>query len=360
MKLSAADYALAVIGHRMAPLLRQFGDLETSLAARRLGPVAIERPLFISGLARSGTTILVDRLARAEGVATHRYRDFPFLWAPLTWNWFQDRLVVEQPAVERPHRDRITITRDSPEAFEEPIWQDFFPWVHDPRRLHILDAATQNPAFESFFHDHIRKILLLRGGSRYLSKGNYNVARLAYLARLFPDARFIVPVRAPLAHVHSLVKQHRLFTGYAHGDKRIGAYLRAAGHYEFGPQRQPINVSSDGAKRILAAWQDGDDYLGYAAQWREIYDHVDSLMGPDSELADRIVVLRYEDFCADPRTTLAEILDFAGLAAAGAHLLDDLGAISAPPDETADLPAAVRETVGRETETVAARFGYDS
>ena len=360
MKLSQADYALAVIGHRMGPLLRHFGDLETALAARRLGPVTIDRPLFISGLARSGTTILVDRLARAKGVATHRYRDFPFLWAPLTWNWFQDRLAVSQPAVERPHRDRITITRDSPEAFEEPIWQDFFPWVHDPRRVHILDATTRNPAFETFFHDHIRKVLLIRGGTRYLSKGNYNVTRLAYLARLFPDARFVVPVRAPLAHVHSLVKQHRLFTGYAGEDGRVAAYLRAAGHYEFGPQRQPIIVSSEGAERILAAWREGDDYLGYAAQWRDIYGHVDSLTAPESGLAERILVVRYEDFCADPRATLANVLDFAGLAAAGADLLDDLGAISAPPDETADLPAAAREAVSRETATVAPQLGYDA
>ena len=139
----------------------------------------------------------------------------------MTWNWFQDRMARTQPAVERPHHDRIRITQESPEAFEEPVWQFFFPWIHDPQHLHVLDSGTDSPEFEAFFCDFIRKILLIRGGERYVSKGNYNIARLAYLARLFPDARFLIPVRSPLAHVHSLVKQHQLFTDYAARDRRV-------------------------------------------------------------------------------------------------------------------------------------------
>jgi hypothetical protein len=99
--------------------------------------------------------------------------------------------------------------------------------------------------------DHLRKVVLLRGGARYVSKGNYNVCRIAYLARLLPNTKFVVPVREPLAHVHSLVKQHRLFTHYAAQDARVPVYFAAAGHYEFGPQRRPINLSKARAERVI-------------------------------------------------------------------------------------------------------------
>ncbi len=359
VKLSTWDYTLAMLGQKMAPLLCSFGNMESDLKRARLRQITIDRPLFISGLARSGTTILLNLLAQSKGVATHRYRDFPFVWMPLTWNWFQDRMASTQLAVERPHRDRIRITKESPDAFEEPIWQHYFPWVHDPERNHVLDDGTDSPDFEDFFADHIRKILLIRGAERYVSKGNYNISRFAYLARLLPDARFIVPVRAPLAQVHSLVKQHRLFTDYAAGDPRVPNYLRAAGHYEFGPQRQPINLSRSSGDRVLEAWRSGDDYRGYAVLWAEVYAHVQRLTAAGSKLAQRNFLVRYEDFCADPRSILSRILDFAQLTEQGAQLLDRVGDISAPPNETTDLTQPARDAVRDETQEVAAQLGYE-
>lgn len=358
MNLSASDYALAMLGWRMAPLLRHMGELETYFLRARLRETAIDRPVFIAGLARSGTTVLLNLLSRSRGVATHRYRDFPFLCTPFIWNWFLDHAATQQAAIDRPHRDRIQITKESPEAYEEPIWQMFFPWLHDPRHNHILGADTDAAEFEAFFCDHIRKILLIRGSRRYVSKGNYNLARFGFLAKMFPDALFIVPVRSPLGHVHSLVKQHRLFTDYAREDGRVPDYLRAAGHYEFGPQRQPISLSRSGTERVLAAWQAGDDYRGYAALWAEIYAHVGRLTSAGSDLAKRILVIRYEDFCADPRAFLGRILDFAQLTNEAAHLLDDLDAISAPPDEGIDPAGALGKTVQAETEKIASAFGY--
>src|SRR5690606_8102595 len=123
----------------------------------------------------------------------------------------------------------------------------------DPGASHVLTPEHANPEFDAFFAEHVRKILLVRGKPRYVSKGNYNVARLAYLARLFPDARFVIPVRHPVTHVESLVRQHALFSGYSRDDARVPEYLRAAGHYEFGPQRVPINVDAATTRCVLDA-----------------------------------------------------------------------------------------------------------
>ena len=73
--------------HRMAFALpgAQLGvaDLETKLYRRELDGVTAERPLFVTGLPRSGTTILLELLSRTSSIATHTYRDMPFVLAPL-------------------------------------------------------------------------------------------------------------------------------------------------------------------------------------------------------------------------------------------------------------------------------------
>ncbi|MGH8516932.1 MAG: sulfotransferase family protein [Panacagrimonas sp.] len=311
--ISKGDFALSQFACRCAPLLRVLGKLEEDLWSDALSTQRIDKPVFVTGLARSGTTILLTLLSQAQGVATHRYRDFPLLFAPLFWNRLQDRLArMPEMARERAHRDGILITRESADAFEEPLWQAFFENAHDPRRCHVLGGETRNPGFEAFFTAHLRKILLLRGGTRYVSKGNYNVARIAYLARLFPDARFVVPIRDPVAHVTSLVRQHALFCRYAASDRRVTRYLEAAGHYEFGPQRRPLNLDPARIGEIEDAWLAGDDVGGYARQWAQVYQHVEHLRR-DGGLGDRIMVVRHEDVCDRPLPACEEVLAHCGL-----------------------------------------------
>ena len=354
--LKAGDYALVAASRALRPLWRALAELEHDALAGELERIAIDRPVFVTGLARSGTTMMLTVLAQADGVATHRYRDFPFVFAPVAWSWFQDRMsAAPATEVERPHRDRIRITKESADAFEEPLWQAFFPWVHDPARYHVMEASTQHAAFEAFFASHLRKMLWLRKGRRYVSKGNYNVARIPYLARLFPDARFVVPVREPVAHVRSLVEQHRLFCGYAAQDARVPRYLAAAGHYEFGPQRRPINLDAGRIGEIEAAWRSGDDWRGYARQWAQVYAHVD-LLRRDSALAARVRFVRYEDACARPRETLAELLDFCGLGDSQGRVAAAARSLAAPV-ERGTGEESVR-AVWEEVAPVAALYGY--
>jgi hypothetical protein len=358
MNISRTDYLLLRLAQSAAGLFETVGDLESSILRRCLNAIPIESPVFVCGLARSGTTILLEELSKFAKVGTHRYRDFPFLMTPWIWNRILDWSRVQQPEVERPHQDRIRITPESPEAFEEPLWQFFFPDLHAADALHRLTGERRFDAFEAFFKDHIRKILLIRGQQRYLSKGNYNVVRIEYLATVFPDARFIIPVRHPIAQVQSLVRQHALFSEYARKDPRVPHYLRAAGHYEFGPQRVPIRLSHEAGDRIRAAWERGDDAAGYAAQWAEIYDFVDRLRCDVSGLADRMLIVRYEDFCDCPYEVLRAILRHAHLDAEATLDPRAFEHIVLPSCDASDLPDHFRETVWRETESVAARFGY--
>ena len=354
--ISLVDYIFTWIATRCAGAMCALGNLESRMMAGRLAEFEVKKPIFITGLARAGTTILLETLTTADNVATHRYRDFPFIMTPIFWNRFVSLFAAQQDSVERPHKDRIKITRESPDAFEEPIWQHFFPFLHDPEALHKLDSDVTNTAFEKFYIEHIKKILLIRKGSRYLSKANYNLTRIAYISSIFPDARYLIPVRHPLLHVESLVRQHRIFKDYASQNPQVTEYLKSVGHYEFGPQRRPVCLTREGGRRIVSAWEKGDDHLGYAIQWAEIYRFVAHLQAERTDLAGRMLVIRYEDFCSDPRKEIQRILKFSELnkLASASNAVQNIR----PPSRPIDLSESQIEVCWKTVEDVARIYGY--
>jgi hypothetical protein len=280
------------------------------------------------------------------------------LFVPYFWNRFQQRFAASAAPIERPHKDRIRITKDSPEAFEEPLWMHFFPSVHDAGAPHRLTPTDSNPRFEEFYRDHLRKILLVRGRPRYVSKGNYNIARLEYLGHWLPDARFVIPIRHPVSHVNSLVRQHHLFTQYGQQDPRVPHYMRAAGHFEFGPQRVPINLDEETGHHISEAWNAGDDARGYAVLWRHVYEHAYQVGRDSGALGKRIMFVRYEDLCTDTMVTLRRLFEFCELRSGVSELLANLPPIAAPQSDREEVDAAQRDRIWSETREIAETFGY--
>ena len=159
----------------------------------------------------------------------------------------------------------------------------FFPACHDLKQRQVLDRATSNPGFERFYRDHLKKILLVRQGRRYLSKGNYNLTRFAYLLKLFPDARFIVPVRDPRWHIASLIKQHRLFCAEERRDPRILKHMQRVGHFEFGLDRRAVNVGDAAAEAVERLWR--EEARGWARCWAMLYGFVLDQRAADPALA---------------------------------------------------------------------------
>ena len=344
-------------------LWKRLGRIESGYLFDRIERTAVDRPMYIAGLARAGSTLLLEILAGCPGTASHRYCDFPPLLTPYWWGWFMDRAARrEQEPVERAHRDRLRVTAMSPEALEEPVWMSFFPDIHDPGVDQTLDAATQRPDFEDFYRKHVKKLLLVRKGRRYLAKGNYNATRLAYLLRLFPDARFVVPVREPAAHVGSLVKQHRLFCQVESEEPRVLNYMRRVGHFEFGLDRRPVNTGDAASlQATLDAWAADRDAEGYAHQWDAVYSLLARQIESDAALRKAVLVLRYEDLCRDPESELRRLFSHVGphVELPGeARIAAWRDRISAPdyygPQLTAEESAAVRDIAARTAE----RFGY--
>jgi hypothetical protein len=339
----------------------KLGSLETRLVDSAIADVRIERPIYITGLARSGTTILLETLARHSDVVTHRYRDFPMLFTPDLWNRWLDLVPRgnEAPA-ERSHGDGIAVTSENPEAFEEPLWMAFFPELHDPRASAVLDRDTHHPLFERFYRDHIRKLLAVRGRRRYAAKGNYNVTRIAYLAKLLPDARFVIPVRDPVWHIASLMKQHRLFLDGQRGNPSAQRHLRRVGHFEFGEDRRPINAGDDAATaEITALWREGQELRGWARYWSQIHRYIAGLIEGSPDLRSRVRIVRYEDLCATPRMTMKELLSHCDLPAPPEFLAEAAARFHQPTDYRPKFSPGDLSIIAEETAAAARRFGYD-
>jgi len=300
---------------RTRPLWRALSRIESAFVGDLISDHPIDAPVFIAGVPRSGTTILVEILSRHPALASHRYGDFPNVYTPYWRNWLADRLDAEKSdPIERAHKDRVMITNRSPEAVEEVIWMNFFAHLHDPDRNQVLDAATSNPDFERFYREHVSKLLSVRGASRYLAKGNYNTTRLGYITRLFPDARILVPWREPVAQVASLVKQDRLFTRMAEEDPRVPAQLARSGHFEFGPAKRAVNLGDRArTEAIERDWASGNLAVGWARYWADVYAHLLDAMENDRRLRDAVLPVDYRQLCERPEETLAAVRDHCRL-----------------------------------------------
>ena len=353
---------VSALVHRYPRFWIRIGDAESRELSGVLSGVPVREPIYIAGLARAGSTILLELVASAEGVVTHRYRDFPPVFIPYWWNRFVDRAQSRAlEAKERPHGDRIRITPESPEAMEEPLWMAFFPSAHDPAVSHLLGDQHAHPEFERFYRDHIRKLLLVRGGTRYASKGNYNVTRFEYLLRIFPDARFVIPVREPARHVASLLRQHRRFSEGCTGNPRGLAHLRQAGHFEFGLDRRPINTG-DGARtgEIVQLWRDGDELRGWARYWSQVYGYVAERLQANERLRDAALVVRYEDLCNSAEAEVRKVMSHCRLTAPEPVIQAFSSRLSTPNYYTWQFSDTDVAVIREETAATAARFGYDA
>ena len=91
----------------------------------------LESHIFITGLARSGSTALLNKLFSSNEIASLTYKDMPFvLSATLSkyyGSFYKNNEINEKHLIERFHNDGIKINNNSPECLEEPFWLKAFP-----------------------------------------------------------------------------------------------------------------------------------------------------------------------------------------------------------------------------------------
>lgn len=291
-------------------LWRRLAELESKVVREETAQRLVDRPVYITSLARSGTTIVTEMLAQHPDVTCHRYSDFPNVWTPYWRNYLLKKSRIHAPKkTERAHRDRIEVSNDSPEAVEEVLWMHFFPFLHDATVSQLMDGQLRNGEFDRFYREHILKLLAVRNASRYLAKANYNISRIRYILACYPDAKFLVPVRDPVHHVASLAKQQALFNQVSREDPRVGLQLAMSGHFEFGPGRIPINFGNPEATRAISdCWKQGREAEGWARYWAESYLHILGQLEAFPEVRKACLLFRYEDLCTHSERLIDTIL----------------------------------------------------
>ena len=345
-------------------------DVEDLLWGRRLeadAQAAATAPLFVCGLPRAGSTLLLELLDALPVFAGHTYRDLPWLGAPLLWGACSRsfrRDAGDSGRRPRAHGDGMTVGYDSPEAFEEAFWRRHWPERYRGDRIAWWTAtdpdlsAPRGQEFGESFRRQMRKVVCQRARERgldprrirYLSKNNGNICRLPALRRLFPEAVLLTPFRSPAAQARSLRRTHLRFLERHRRDPFARRYMADAGHYDFGANLKPVTGAAPepGAAAPAAEAAAAGGAAWWLRYWLRVYGRL---------LADRpatgALPVSYDRLCAQPVAELERIAAAAGLEPPDcAALLAQSGRLETRPaaaadgtDEAlpADLVAAARE-----------------
>ena len=298
--------------HRIAfaaPAIQQTAaDIEYTAFGSSWKSASASRPIFITSLARAGTTLLLEILHQLPELACHTYRDMPFILAPVLWSRLSSRFRSQTSVRERAHGDGIKVGFDSPESFEEVFWKSFWPAHYQGRQIRLWTQQDINPEASAFFREHMKKIIVLRRPGqlecgRYLSKNNANIARLDFIPRILPDATILIVLRDPLEHALSLYRQHLNFTRLQAENTFVKRYMEDIGHYEFGSLHRPFAFAR--LTELTGRYRpDSPDY--WLAYWLAAFQHI-------SETRGDAVIVPYEEICADSSDTVAQLCEKIGL-----------------------------------------------
>lgn len=276
-------------------------EIDQSLSTKKKTEIQ-ESPIFISGLARSGTTMLMRYFYETGQFRSLTYQDMPFVLMPNLWKKLSLRSISGE-LKERAHKDGIMVSFESPEAFEEVFWRVFCgdQYIRKER----LEIQKTDRLLIQKFRDYVQNILSSADNpsqNRYLSKNNNNILRLNSLLECFPSARIIIPFRDPLQHSLSLLNQHAHFSEVQSNDKFSLHYMNWLGHFEFGLNQKPFHFADDDTfhKMTLTDKMSLDFWL---LSWKNYYSYA---LGFKQE---NIHFFSYELFCQSPNQVLSALFE---------------------------------------------------
>ncbi|MEM8987201.1 MAG: sulfotransferase [Pseudomonadota bacterium] len=280
-------------------------DIERAVKKPDAAAAAAGRHVFVTGLARAGTTILMRQIYAAGGFRSLTYRDMPFVLAPNLWAGLSGGARKDMQAEERAHGDRLTVDFDSPEALEEVFWRvaSGERYIHADR----LTPMQTDCDIENAFREYVALVLMEGPGARYLSKNNNNLLRLGGIASSFPNAHILIPFREPLQHAHSLLRQHRNFTAQQNEDPFVKSYMTWLVHHEFGADHRPFVFDGASADAVATAREGADGLEYWLRQWVNVYGFL-LRTAPEN-----CVFLSYEALCENTEAVWGGVCEKLGL-----------------------------------------------
>lgn len=204
------------------------------------------RNIYVSGMARAGTTVIMQYLGELNEVDSLSYRNLPFLFLTKTWPKLVSKKTIKEK--ERFHQDGVKHSIASYEALEEPFFRNNLG-VEYIKSNSLVKHKLSDKVFKKY--NKFRK--LAAGDKIYLAKNNNHLLRAESLHKHDVNNNnstiTIIPFRNPYEQANSLLKQHRLLSGLQLEDEFTLDYMDFLVHHEFGlhckiPLLDKINVNS--------------------------------------------------------------------------------------------------------------------
>lgn len=269
--------------------------------------------VFICGLARAGTTIIMRTFYELGEFRSLTYRDMPFVLMPNLWRILSGLNQKNAKEKIRAHSDGIMVNFDSPEAFEEIFWTTFCQ--NDYITKYGLIPHTVNDEILNKFRHYVSRILTSSNSqqqTRYLSKNNNNILRIPSILKAFPESIIIIPFRNPLQHAFSLLNQHKKFSELQSKDSFSKDYFKWLGHYEFGVGHLPFIFKNTHQSNPLYKLNDINYWLNI---WVNTYSYL------ISQRREHCYFLCFEGLCENPVGTLQQPFNQLGIHINSAFLL---------------------------------------
>ncbi len=253
--------------------------------------------IIISGLARAGTTSLMNSLLSIPGFASLSYANMPFLMSPNTWKKIYHP--KNNSTKERSHKDGIQIGLQSNEALEEYFFKALSQDAYlQEDRLIEYDLSTAE------YQNYLSYQSLVRQSDNdiYLAKNNNFLLR--YKSMREHNAQFLLVIlfRHPLLHASSLLEKHLSYSALQKEEPFVKEYMDWLGHHEFGLNQKAFQFANqsipEGDTKSLNYW---------LKIWLNYYRYALNIEDQNT------VFIKYESFCAQAQENLTALLAQAEL-----------------------------------------------
>lgn len=253
--------------------------------------------LVVTGLARSGTTALLNTLYQHKNLNSLTYRHMPLLLSSSFWHNLNK--AKSQKKSERSHKDGIMINVDSPEAFDEYFFKVELndSYITDTG---LYEHEMSKAVFENYleYQAGVRKT----PENIYLTKNNNFILHYHSLKSYATDFTVVVLIRDPLSHCSSLLEKHQQYSE-SNKDEFEKAYMGWLGHHEFGLNHKPFAFND--AKYALDR-SEAFSMNYWLKNWVNYYTYVERFL-------DHALLVSYDDFCQKPNKVCGVILERFGL-----------------------------------------------
>ena len=220
--------------------------------------------IFITGLARSGTTALLNNFYSSNQFGSMVYSYMPFILFPKFAYFFSKISINQISETERLHNDGIKINLNSPECLDEIFW------IKSENKFNneTCEFKKNNGNIIRAYDYFLSKYMRMQKKTRMVIKNNNNHQRLDILANYFSNSFFLLMFREPIFHAYSLLNQHKNFLSLQKKESFILEYMKLIGHREFGIDSLPFAYSP---KKKWESKYKKDNINYWLMQWIETH-----------------------------------------------------------------------------------------